>query len=84
MATSGRPRAGWDLEFMSNLGHIGSGELAELNAAFAGAAEEPEGGGIGLRSVWYRLRLFYGGRVDMRMENCEPSASPCTSAFTGR
>ena len=64
---------GWDLEFMSNLGHIGSGELAELNAAFAGAAEEPEGGGIGLRSVWYRLRLFYGGRVDMRMENCEPS-----------
>ena len=71
--SAGRGR-GFELEFMSNLGHVSGEGLAELNAAFGGRGSDQEpSGGIGLRSVWYRLQLFYSGRVSMSIENNAPS-----------
>ena len=62
------------LEFFSNLGHIEPDKLAELNRAFSSSAADGEdSGGIGLTSVWYRLRLFYGGRMSMEMSNNAPT-----------
>ena len=62
------------LEFLSNLGHIEEDKLSELNLSFSRDAAEPEGtGGLGLTSVWYRLRLFYSGRVSMEMSNNAPT-----------
>lgn len=64
------------LSFFDNMGHVPEEQMAFLNGRFT-PEEGGRGGegaaGIGLQNVYYRLGLYYGDKVQMRIRNNEPS-----------
>jgi len=63
---------GYLLRFFDNVGAISQEQITLLNQQFTPEAEEASEG-IGLRNVYERLRLYYGGRVEMSIRNQHPS-----------
>lgn len=70
-------RGGTEFRFFDNVGELTPEQLAAINDAIA---RQPSAGGIGLRNVSHRLRLYYGDRVKMLAENNRP-AGVCIRVF---
>lgn len=68
--------AGIRFTFFDNIGHIGEEQMELLNRRF-NPEEGRKGGedarGIGLRNVYYRLWLYYGDKVRMKIRNNAPT-----------
>ena len=66
--------SGIRLKFFDNCGKISDEQLSQLNQLFTDQEDgEETSTGIGLQNVCSRLRLFYGNRLEMRMENNKPA-----------
>lgn len=74
---SGRRRSdGILFLFFDNIGHISDEQIVILNQQFTPEkieASRETASGIGLQNVYDRLYLYYGNRVEMRIQNHAPS-----------
>jgi two-component system sensor histidine kinase YesM len=74
---SGRRRSdGILFQFFDNIGHISDEQIVILNQQFTPEkieASRETASGIGLQNVYDRLYLYYGNRVEMRIQNHAPS-----------
>ena len=74
---SGRRRSdGILFQFFYNIGHISDEQIVILNQQFTPEkieASRETASGIGLQNVYDRLYLYYGNRVEMRIQNHAPS-----------
>lgn len=62
------------LRFLDNLGHISDEQIAALNRQFVPELPEADAStGMGLRNVYERLRLYYGSRLEMSIQNNKPA-----------
>ncbi len=69
-----RLNGGIRLKFFDNCGKISDEQLLQLNQLFTDQEDgEETSTGIGLQNVYSRLRLFYGSRLEMRIENNKPA-----------
>ncbi len=75
--TARKLREGYLMEFFDNLGSVAEDKLAQINAELTPEAirsyTQLPGKGIGLQNVYQRLSLYYGGRVQMQLQNNSPS-----------
>ncbi len=74
--TGQRCEEGIRFTFFDNMGYIREEQLDFLNGHFTpekSRENEENTGGIGLQNVYYRLWLYYGDRVRMRIRNNSPS-----------
>lgn len=75
--TARKLREGYLMEFFDNLGSVAEDKLAQINAELTPEAirsyTQLPGKGIGLQNVYQRLSLYYGGRVQMGLQNNSPS-----------
>ena len=71
-----RLEEGIRLSFFDNMGYIREEQLDFLNNHFTpdeSRKNEQDTGGIGLQNVYYRLWLYYGDKVCMKIRNNAPS-----------
>ncbi len=63
-------------QFFDNIGHIREEQIALLNQQFTPEKSKESADtapGIGLQNVYDRLYLYYGNRVEMRIQNHAPA-----------
>lgn len=75
-----RDASGVRFRFFDNIGSIAEEQVALLNQQFTTDAKQKASDGIGLTNVYERLRLFYGNRVEMSIQNQKP-AGVCIQVF---